>query len=293
MSSKRDQVASRDIGSETAGRSGTSPEASSAGAPRVGQWLDALAYSSLLAASVAGALATAATLAFELPLAPFAIALAVSGTLVVYNVDRLRDLEHDRPLAPLRSAFVDLHQKRLRFLTLGAAVTSGLCALRLAPAVWGLCGVVLTLGLLHRRLKHIRGIKTLYLTLAWLAVVLGLPLLGPGRPPQPGSVYWVFAIIGFAILSNLLASNLDRRRAEENQRHLGSRSRLGITIAAAGLGVVAALIGPEALRSLVLIPLAELLVLCRFREGEHYALVVVDGALFAGACGTITLLALS
>ena len=37
----------------------------------------------------------------------------------------------------------------------------------------------------------------------------------------------------------------------------------------------------------MLIPLAELLVLCRFREGEHYGLVVIDGALLAGATGAI------
>jgi len=259
----------------------------------VGRFLDALAYSSVLAAAVAGTLAAAASLAFELPLSPFVIALVTSGTLVVYNIDRLRDLEQDRPRAPLRSAFVERHQRRLGLLTLVAALVSGISALGIPRAAVGVCAGVLVLGLLHRRLKLIRGIKTLYLTVAWLAVVLGLPLLATRLPPATASVSWTFAIIGCAILANLLASNLDRQKGDERPRHVADRSRLGSAIVVAGLGVGSALVAPEALRSLVLIPMAELLVLCRFREGEHYGLVVVDGALLAGACGSIALLMFS
>lgn len=265
---------------------------------RVRLWSDALAYSSLLAAGVAGALAAAASLAFDLPLAPWVVVLAFSGTLVVYNVDRIRDLEQDRQRAPLRSAFVERHRKRLLALTLVAALASGISALQIPPAAWGLCAGVLTLGLLHRRLKHIRGIKTFYLTISWLAVVLGLPLLGSDAHPAADSEAWVFAILGCAIVSNLLASNLDRsggregrggKEADEGRRRVEARSRLGFAIVVAGLGVGTALVGPDPLRSLVLIPLAELLVLCRYRVGEHYGQVVIDGALLAGACGAIAL----
>lgn len=246
-----------------------------------------MAYSSMLAAGVAGALVAAASLAFALPLAPWVVVLAFSGTLVVYNVDRLRDLERDRLGAPLRSAFVDRHRRRLGLLTLLAALVSGLCALQIPRAAWGLCTGVLALGLLHRRLKRIPGFKMFYLTIAWLAVVLGLPLLGPGSLPEATSIGWIVAIFGCAILSNLLASNLARRNEDENRSYVVDRSRLGSAIVVAGMGVGAALIGPDALRNLVLIPLAELLVLCRFREGEHYGLVVIDGALLAGAAGAI------
>lgn len=264
-------------------RSGATPD------PSVRQWLDALAYSSMLAASVAGALTAAATLALELPLLLSVIVLAISGTLVVYNIDRLRDLEYDRPHAPRRSAFIDRHRKRLGLLIILAAMVSGICALQLAPAAWGLCAGVLALGLMHLRLKHIRGIKTLYLTLAWLAVVLGLPLLGSGSTAAAPSLYWIILIMGCAIASNLLASDFARRIPDESRRRIDDRSRIGSAIVIAGLGVGTALVGPDALRSLVFIPLAELLLLCRFREGEHYALVVIDGALFAGACGAIML----
>jgi hypothetical protein len=139
--------------------------------------------------------------------------------------------------------------------------------------------MVLALGLLHRRLKNIRGIKTIYLAGSWLAVVLGLPLLNAGTAPTPAAVrvYWVSAILGCAILSNLLASNLDRRQAP-------SRSHLGAATGIAGLGIGFALVAPDPLRGLALIPAAEFIALSRFRTGERYGAVVVDGALLLGAC---------
>ena len=253
----------------------------------VRRWLDALAYSSVLAAGVAAALAATASLAYAIPLEPSVITLAFSGTLVVYNIDRLRDLELDRLRAPLRSAFVDRHRRRLGLLALAAALVSGICALQIAPAAWGLCAGVLAIGLLHRRLKHIRGIKTLYLTVAWLAVVVGLPLLGPGATAAAMSLYWTTGIIGCAIVANLLASNLDRRGEDKFSSHTAGRPRLRSAIAIASLGVGAAFMGPDTLRGLVFVPLLELWALCRFREGERYGLIVIDGALLVGALGAI------
>ena len=51
-------------------------------------------------------------------------ALAAAGTLVVYNVDRLRDLEKDRLTAPARSAFVERWRGPLLALTAAAAVAA-------------------------------------------------------------------------------------------------------------------------------------------------------------------------
>ncbi len=252
---------------------------------RAADWLDVLAYSSVLAAGIAGTLTSATTLAFALPLEPAVVALATSGTLVVYNIDRLRDLARDRALAPVRSAFIESNYRQLSAITLAAALGSAACALQISRAAWVLCGAVLALGLLHRRLKGIRGVKTLYLTSCWLAIVLGLPLAARYPDSLPGAerIYWISAVVGCAILSNLMASNLDRRRVSQ-------RSQLGVAIAIAGLGIAFALVAPPALRGLALIPGAEFAALSRFRGGERYAAVGVDGALLAGACGAIVFL---
>ncbi len=66
-------------------------------------WLrlvDALVFSSLWLAATAAALAAAASRGMGAPADLRAVALAAAGTLVVYNVDRLRDVDRDRFIAP-------------------------------------------------------------------------------------------------------------------------------------------------------------------------------------------------
>lgn len=249
----------------------------------------ALAYSSAIAAGVAGALVATASLAFGLEIEIAVVVLATSGTLVVYNVDRLRDLERDLLLAPARSGFVARNRPLLVGITSAAAATSLASAIALPKTTWILCAMVLALGLLHRRLKRVRGIKTLYLTASWLAVSLGLPLIAspPSDRPSFETVYWVSFTIGCAILANLMASNLDRRRADESPRNTGMRHRLNPAIAVAGLGLGLAIVAPEGLRGLALIPGAEFLALSRYRAHEGFAAVILDGALLVGACGAI------
>lgn len=249
----------------------------------------ALAYSSVIAAAVAAALVSTVALAFGLTLQAPVVLLAAGGTLVVYNIDRLRDLDRDTLLAPARSAFVTQNRSLLVGLTGTAAIVSVASGFALPRETWILCGAVLALGLLHRRLKKVRGIKTLYLTASWLAVTVGLPLAANPASARPNfeALYWVGSIVGCAILANLMASNLDRSRADESPRYGVARRRLNSAIAVTGLGMGLALVAPDALRGLVLIPGAEFFALLRHRDSESYRAIALDGALLVGACGAI------
>jgi hypothetical protein len=62
--------------------------------------LDALIFSSLWGAAAVSALVAASSRAMGVEIAPDAVGLAFSGTLVVYNLDRLRDLDGDRCSSP-------------------------------------------------------------------------------------------------------------------------------------------------------------------------------------------------
>lgn len=253
--------------------------------------LDALAHTSLLAAAVAGSLTAAAGLAFGLAPNPALLLLASAGTLVVYNIDRLRDIERDRALAPRRSDFVMRNRRWLQAIGVGAGASCLAAALMLPPRASAVCALVLGLGLLHRRLKQVRGIKTLYLTLSWLAVVVGLPVaVAVDDAPTLVALYWVSAILGCTIVANMMASNLDRRRAVENPDHAIARRRLGPAIATAGLGMAFALVAPSNFQALGIVAGAEFVALCRFQASERYVPVVVDGALFTGAVLAIAML---
>ena len=55
-----------------------------------------------------------------------ALGLAAAGTLVVYNIDRLRDVDRDRLTCPARTRFVERWRSALTALTLLAACSAAL-----------------------------------------------------------------------------------------------------------------------------------------------------------------------
>ena len=249
---------------------------------------EALAFSSMLAASVAGALTLAA--AFSLTDNPSLVAagLAFSGTLAVYNLDRLRDLERDRRLSPRRSVFVSDHRTALiGLLVLGAGAATAF-AWRAGPAAAALCAAVLLPALFHRRIKRHPGVKAAYVTTAWVGVVVGLPALealaAPLGAPGGGRIALIACVYGSAIGANLIASN-ERDSAELS----GAQRAIWGARGLAALGVLIALAGPPALRTLACIPLAQLASLTGFRGGERRRLIVIDGALLLGALAALSL----
>ncbi len=247
--------------------------------------LDALAFSSVWLAAAGGALCAASSLAMGFPPALPVGAIACAGTLVVYTVDRLRDLERDRATTPARSAFVARHA---RVLT-GLATAATLVALGLAGTLGTrpvlLLAPVLALGLAHRRLKRLPFAKAAYVAAAWLAVVVGLPaVVAAGET----NLRWVAILLAAALLANAIVSNVCDGEAAISR--LGPRLPLRIARALAALGVVLGALAPTPVRPLAAVPAAILASLLGFRPSERYGLIVVDGALLAGALVAIGVL---
>ncbi len=139
--------------------------------------IDAFVFSSTMAASIAGALSMLASRLLEAPDAVASASLASLGTFIVYNVDRLRDLERDRSTSPNRTRFI-LENRRLLMAMIGvAAIGLGTTLLAADPAIVLLCAVVGSLGLMHRRLKRRALWKTIYVSAAWVAACVGVPWL--------------------------------------------------------------------------------------------------------------------
>lgn len=247
--------------------------------------LDVLAFSGVWVAGAAGALCATASLAMGLPPRTEAVALAVAGTLVVYTIDRLRDVERDRATAPHRTAFVRRHRPRLLVLAGGAGLVSLGAAVAAGPLAAAVLAPVLALGLLHRRVKRVALAKPIYLTLAWVTVVVGLPLALDSGARHAGRVA---GVLGCALLANAIASNVRDRRA--GAALLGEEPALLVARCTALLGVALAAFAPDPIRALVPVPLATFAVLVPFRASERYGLIAVDGALLAGAGVAIGLL---
>lgn len=249
--------------------------------------LDALAFSSLLVSSAAAALVAAASLAMGVPPSWTVTGLVFGGTLAVYNVDRLRDVERDRATAPVRTRFIATHRTAILVVTAGAMLLAVSLAFADGRRAALLAGVVLALGLAHRRLKGITFAKPLYVTAAWLAIVVGMPLIVEPASRHGG---WVTVILGASLLANAIAS--DVRDEEAEALRLGTNGALRLAAAIATGGLLAAALAPVPARPLGAVAAATLLALLGFRRGERYGLIVVDGALLAGAATSLLVSAL-
>lgn len=249
----------------------------------ISRLLDALAFSSVWVAVAAALLTAAAARAMGVMPPPEAVGLAFAGTLVVYNVDRLRDVERDLATSPDRTAFVLAHRPALSALSGLAAIAAAVAAFRAGPRVAALAGLVLAVGLAHRRMKRVPFGKAFYVAAAWTAVAAGVPAL---VDPDVRRLPLVAAVLYATLLANAVASSV--RDAEGGPARVGldRALRFARVVAAAAVGL--SLAGSATL-SLAWIPGATLASLVFFRPGERYGLLVLDGALAAGS--TLALLA--
>ncbi len=250
---------------------------------------DAFAFSSALVACAAAALAAAAARALGTPPAPAVLALAFCGTVVVYCLDRVRDLARDVHTSPLRSAFVATWRRAL--LAAAAACAMGALAAGVAAGARALAVAagVAAFGLAHRRLKRFAWAKPLYLTGSWTAVAVGLPAAAASAraPLDLARLGFALAIVSATVQANVILSNL--RDAEGIAGRLGAlRARtLAAAFCAAALAF-AAWAPPEA-RALAALPLAMSAAVATFRSGERYGALAVDGALLVGALAAAAL----
>jgi len=240
--------------------------------------LDALVFSNLWMAAAAGALVAASSRAMGTAVRPEAVGLAFAGTLVVYNVDRLRDLHRDQFASPDRSAFVEEHEGQLIALA-GAAAIASLCLL--VRAGWRAALLLLPVfaaGLLHRRIKRFENLKILYIAAAWTCVGFGLPAV---LASDAQSLHWVAPILALTMLANVIAFNVRDEAAgvERVRRRYALQVAHACAILAAGLGALA----PYPADALFAIPLATLLALVAYRPNERFSPLFVDGALLVGS----------
>ena len=253
---------------------------------RAGALSDALAFSPLIPATLAFVLTHDVAVAIAPQASPGAraelAALAGAGAAVVYGLDRLRDRDRDRETSPKRTAFVERQRPILVAATIAAALVAIALATRVASEVVMACTAIGAAGVLHRRLKRFAAVKTLYVSLAWTAVCVGVPWLGLTGDTDGREVALALGAALFpCFVANLIASNL---RDGESHWHRDDPER-GLVAARILVAVAcaAALLGPPPARVFACVALASALALARYRRTEHYGHLAIDGSLLAGA----------
>lgn len=243
---------------------------------------DAFAFSSGLAASIGASLSLVASGVLGVSDPASWAFLAGSGTFIIYSLDRLRDLDRDRAISPLRTAFVLRNRQRLYAAVSIAAIGFVATLLLAPPSIILLCLAIGLVGLFHRRLKQAAALKTAYVSLAWVAGCVGIPWLASGRASGGP---WIAGILLASLAANLIASNLRDGQGEAREpTDRGSAAQvLWLARGMAVLAITIVLISPAALRALIWIPICEGLTLARFRPTERYGHIAVDGGLLVGA----------
>lgn len=229
-------------------------------------------------ALIAVVLTGAAARALGLRLAVSLLAMVALGSFAVYSLDRLADRVRDGATKPRRVRFVGRHTRFLFTTALVAAAIAGLLALLAGPEVSFLMMLVAVLAAMHLPLKHIPGVKPAYIAVAWLLVVVGLPVV-VARIPLDRAL-GELGPLGLALLANVLACDAADREAEA--RWLGPRATWNLARGVAAAGLVLGVLDRDALRPLSFVPLATLLALLTRRANPEYTGVFVDGALLAG-----------
>jgi hypothetical protein len=240
--------------------------------------LDALAFSSTLAAAVGAGLSLFASRALDAPDAARWASLTAGGAFIIYNLDRLRDVERDRATSPSRTRFIERHRTILILGVVSASLVFFTALIGAPRSAQALCAGIGSVGLLHRRLKEHPALKTVYVSAAWVAACVGMPWLAAGRPVEG---LWLAGSLAAVLAANLIASNLRDDETQLSRTRL--RTMLAIALALTAVGMAIALISPGASAAAGWIALLECLALTGFRAEERYGLLVIDGALLVGS----------
>ncbi len=182
---------------------------------------DWIVFASFWIAAAAAALSIAVERILALPIHLSLVVLIFCGTLSLYNFDRLLDLARDMHTAPYRSQFIRKNFALLSALAIGAGAISATLALHFGKNAVLLCSGIFALGLLHLRWKKNVYLKSAYLALAWLLVVVGLPIFvyiqdlsGPSSvfasfdaPALLSCSAWILVSLGLSLFANALATS--------------------------------------------------------------------------------------
>jgi hypothetical protein len=186
------------------------------------------------------------------------IAVTGLGTVAVYGFDRWA---------------VDRSGPPFWLLPLLPAVILGL---RLPAAAVAILICVCGLALVHARLRDLPWTKPLYITVAWIGVVIGVPWVLRGSGPVPGAL----GPLALAIVANVLACDAVDREAEAAQ--IDPRQIWWLARFLALTGVVVALMSPGA-EVIAAVPGMLVLALIPWPVSRRWAERGLDGALLAGA----------
>ena len=243
--------------------------------------IEYLAYTGTIAALLATTLSIFTFLFLSTAINYLLLILIFTGTLTIYNIDHLRDLNYDQATNPLRANFIRSN-KTIIYLIAGLSIFTSIISLYfIGFNIIPILLIPFLLGLLHRRLKGNPLFSAIYVTIAWLIVTIYLPSY---LADKLNHILLLSLIIGIILFSNAYTASIRQKfYAFKHARYLIYLSILALIIILVLRGNYTGII-----------PLAffTTIALLNFRNDENYEIIYFDGLQLSGSVMSVLFLKL-
>jgi len=243
--------------------------------------IEVLAYTGIIAAMLAVSIAIFTFLFLDSGINYILLVLIFCGTLVIYNLDHLKDINSDRTTNPLRVNFI-IKNKRLIYLITGLSMFLSILAvyylgIKLIPIIV----VPFFLGLIHRIIKNSPLVSAIYITLSWLMITVYLPAFLTDNPKE---IIILSIVVGIFLFCNAYASSIRQKfYAKKYARYLLYLSLLNLLIIIVLRGSYIGILPASIFTTMAL---------TNYMDDENYELILLDGMQLLGTVLSILFLIL-
>ncbi len=243
--------------------------------------IEFLAYTGTIAAMLATSIAIFTFLFLGTGINYILLVLIFCGTLVIYNLDHLKDINSDKATNPKRVNFI-INNKRLIYLITGISMILSVSAvyyfgIKLIPII----ALPFLLGIVHRIIKNSPLFSAVYITLSWLMITVFLPAYLTDKPKE---IIILSIIAGIFLFCNAYASSIRQKfYAKKYVRYLLYLSLLNLLIILVLRGSYIGILPASIFTTMAL---------SNYMDDENYEVILLDGMQLLGTIISILFLIL-
>lgn len=233
-----------------------------------------LIYSSIFVSIASSVLSVIPPIVFDIKISVNKTLLVFFGTLLIYNIDHLKDIKIDKFTNPGRTQFVENYRNYLLVLIVISILASTYLFFKIEFQQTKILIPVFIIGIFHWKLKKNTIFSIIYITLSWTIVIVIFPSIGEIYPKK--GLFFTALIFGLTFLANASVFV-----ASEHKSKTISKTVFFAKLITVG-GVILASVFGYATIPFMFIPGLTLFALFFYKPTEKYNLFFMDGALLLG-----------
>ncbi len=238
-----------------------------------------LAHTGIIAATLAASLALLTISFLNTSVNYILLTLIFFGTLTIYNIDHLMDLNNDESTNPQRVNFIKNNKILIYIIITLSFIICSASVFVIDIKIILILVIPFVLGLLHRKLKSNSFFSAIYITFSWLIVTMLLPAYLSNKTNQ---ILWIFIVIGILLLCNAYMSSLVQKISLINH--------IRFIVVLSLIPLIIILILKEKYIGLIPLSLFTTISLFNYKDKENYEQFYLDGLQLAGTVISILFL---